>query len=248
MSVAFGTIGATSDGTSIVVTSYPASIAAADLLLYFVASKYASSSHSTPANFDPLDTDTAGAGSDITDSGGVVASVFQKIAAGTESGGSNSCSITSGNVAQGMIARLTRSGGSGFTVASTTARWTTDSTNPLSVTFDDAVGFEPDDYVLVFVGLNTNGPSGVTSPALTATGATFSGGTQRAFTATGTGGDMLVYLVEFTVSSGTSSSAPAFVMTKSATTQGEGPVILVRVRETVAAGGVPSRRMLLGIG
>jgi hypothetical protein len=246
MSIVFSAIGATSDGTTSLATAYPA-VTAGDLLLHFVASKYGDSSHSAPANFDLLDSDTAGVGSNITDSGSVVASVHQKTATGSESG-TEACTITSGNVAQGMIACLSHSGSGFDTAVATTARWITDSTNPLSVTFDDAIGFQTGDIALVFVGLNTNGPSGVTSPTLTASGATLSAGTQRAFTSTGTGSDMLVYLVQFTVSSGSSSSAPVFEMTKSASTQGEGPVILVRIREATPAGGVPSRRMLLGIG
>jgi hypothetical protein len=234
VSVAFGTIGATSDGTTSLATAYPSSIAADDLLLYFAASKYGGTSHSVPSGFALLDGEEAGIGSNIADSGSVVASVHQKTATGSESG-TEALTVTSGNVAQGMIARITRSGGVGFQVAATRARWTTDSTNPLSVTFDEAVGFEPGDYVLVFVGLNTNATTGVTSPSLTASGATFSAFTQRAFTSTGTGGDMAVFLTECSVSSGSSSAVPSFQMTKSGSTQGEGPVLLVRVRENSGA-------------
>jgi hypothetical protein len=234
MSVAFGTIGATSNGTSSLATDYPASIAANDLLLHFAASKYGDSSHSVPSGFALLDGEVAGIGSNIADSGSVVASVHQKTASGSESG-TEALTVTSGNVAQGMIARITRSGGVGFQVAATRARWATDSTNPLAVTFDEAVGFEPGDYVLVFVGLNANLTTGVTSPALTASGATFSAFTQRAFTTTATGGDMAVFLTECSVSSGSSSAVPSFQMTKSGSTQGEGPVLLVRVRENAGA-------------
>jgi hypothetical protein len=239
MSVAFGTIGATDEGATQTDAAYPASIAANNLLLHFVASKFNTSSHSVPSGFALLDNDTAGLGNEFgTDTGTVVASVHQKIATGSESG-TEACTITSGSVAQALIARITRSGGSGFTVAATTARWTTGSTSPLSVTFDDAVGFEAGDYVLVFFGSNTNGTTSYGSPALTASGATFSAGTQRAFTTSALGGQMNVVLYEHTVSSGSSSSAPAFQLNQGGTA-GEGPVVLVRVRETASGGFVPA--------
>lgn len=235
MTVAFGSIGATSDGTTSIATAYPASIAADDLLLYFVGSKFKTSSHSVPSGFALLDNDTAGTGSEFgSDTSSVVASVFRKFATGSESG-TEACTITTGNVAQGIIARVTRSGGVGFVIDATTARWVTDNTNPLNVTFDDAISFAVDDYVMVFVGTNTDATTGVTGVSLTASGATISAATQRARTATLTGGDMHVYLCDFTVTAGSSSVAPTFQMTKSGSTQGEGPVILVRIREDAGA-------------
>lgn len=237
MAVSFGTIGATSDGTTSIATAYPASIAANDLLLYFAASKFAGTTHSDPSGFTLLVNETAGVGSNIADSGSVVASMWRKIATGSESG-TESVTVTSGNVAQGIIARLTRSGGVGFIIDATKGRWSTDNTNPVSVTFDDPITLETDDYIMVFFARNTDlGSAGTafTAASLTASGATFSSFTQRATTATTTGLDMRVDLIDFTVTAGSSSVAAAFSGTKSGTTQGEGPVLMVRVREDAGA-------------
>jgi hypothetical protein len=237
MTVAFGTIGAISDGTTSISTAYPASISAADLLLYFAASKYASSSHSTPSGFTFLDNDTGGIGSDIADSGSVVASVWRKDATGSESG-NESVTVTSGNVAQGAIVRVTRSGGIGFIIDATTARWNTDNTNPVDVTFDDTVDFQAGDYVLVCAPRNTDlGSAGTaySAASLTVAGVTFSSHTERAWTGTVTGGDMRLVIVDFTVSSGSGTAAPQFQATKAGTSQGEGPVILIRIREDAGA-------------
>lgn len=233
MAVAFGSIGATSDGTTSLATDYPASISADDLLLYFAASKFAGSSHSVPTGFALLDSETGGVGGEVSDSGLVVASAFRKTATGSESG-TESCTITSGNVAQGLIARLTRSGGVGWVVDSSRANWSTDNTNPLNVTFADAIPLAVDDYILVFTGLNTNNVTSMTTVSLTASGATISAVTQRALTVTSTGADMMVYLAEFVVTAGSSSSAANFQGGK-AGTQGEGPVLIVRVREDAGA-------------
>jgi hypothetical protein len=236
MSIALASIGATSDGTTSLSTDYPASISAGNLLLHFVASKFNDSSHSTPGSFTLLDTETAGVGAEFgSDSGTIVASLFSLIASGSESG-SVSTTVTNGNSSQGFIARLTRSGGSGFLLASTTARWVTDNTQTIAVTFDDAIDFAPGDYVAAFVGLNTNSPTGLGSLSFTASGITFGTAAQQRWTSTGTGGDSSVAMVDAIVSSGTGSVVPSFSALKATSAQGEGPVILVRLREASGGG------------
>jgi hypothetical protein len=189
-----------------------------------------------PGDWTPLDADAAGIGPESgSDSGTVVASVYYKIADGSETG-SITVGVTSGNVAQAFIGQYERTGGSGWDIAATTARWTTDSTNPLSVTFDDDPDLADDDCAIVFAALNTNGPTNIQTTTLAATGATIAAGDQRRFTATGTGGDMLVSLYDYQVTAGASSAAPTWQATKAATAQGEGPVILVRLREASGGG------------
>lgn len=239
MTVSLASIAATAESATSVAADYPASIAANDLLLYFVGSKNNTSSHGVPSGFTLLDNDTAGIGSESTgDTGSVVASVFDKDATGSESG-TEACAITSGSVAQGFIARLTRSGGTGFDVVTTTARWTTNNTNPIGVTFDDAIDFAVDDVVLVFVGLNANTHTNVASPSFSATGITFGSATAQRFTSTSLGTDMSVSLHSAVVTAGSGSATPSFQATKSTNSAGEGPLILVRIRETAGGGTTP---------
>jgi MSHA biogenesis protein MshQ len=237
MTVELYGIGATADGTTSLSVAYPASIAAGEMLLLFIGSKFNTSSHSPPGDWNLLDTDVAGAGADSgSDTGTAVASVYWKIAAGTETG-NITVSVTSGNVAQAFICRYNRTAGSGWDLASTTARWTTDNTNPISVTFDDDPGITVDDVVAVFTALNANLSTNIASTTLAATGVTVFSPLLRRFTSTSTGGDMLVCLWDYEITLGSSSAAPTWQATKSTNPQGEGPVLLVRLREASGGGG-----------
>jgi hypothetical protein len=248
MSIAFGSISAaTADGTTLLSVDYPSGISAGDLLLLCIVSKWTATATAPGSPWTIEQTRIAGAGSDAgSDSGNCRAVVYQTVATGSESG-SVSITITSGNVAQGFIVRLTRSAGSGWDLASTAADWTTDNTNPISATFVGDPGITAGDYLGLLVGLNSNGPTNLSGETLTATSATIGARTQRRFTATGTGGDCIICYSDGTVTSGTATAAPDVSINKSASTLGEGPLLLIRARELVA-GGVPSRRMLLGIG
>jgi MSHA biogenesis protein MshQ len=237
MTVELYGVGATADGTTSLSVDYPASIAAGEMLLLFIGSKFNTSSHSPPGDWNPLDADAAGVGNEFgSDSGTVVASVYWKIADGTETG-SITVGVTSGNVAQAFICRYNRTAGSGWDLAATTARWTTDNTNPISVTFDDNPGMTAGDVVAIFAALNANLPSNISVTTLAATGATVFSPLQRRFTATGTGGDMLVSLYDYEITAGPSSAAPTWQATKNSNAGGEGPILLVRLREASGGGG-----------
>lgn len=241
MAVSLASIGTASVGTtSPLSTPYPASIASGDLLLHLIASKFVGSAHTTPTGFDFLDSDAAGFGSeDGSDRGTVVASAFDRIADGAESGNLSTTwtGLTGGSVAMGIIARLTRSGGSGFDVVATTARWTTDNTNPISVAFDDAIDFEVDDYCLIFYGNNSDNPTNITPVSLTASGITFSSPTTQLWAKTVDGGDMGIAYVDAVVTAGSGTTAPSFSATKNTSNVGEGPLIFIRIRES--SGGSP---------
>jgi hypothetical protein len=228
---------ATADGTTSLSVAYPSSPQAGDLLLLFIGSKWLSSSHSPPGDWTLLSLEFAGSGSDTgSDTGTVEASVYWKIADGTETG-NITVSIPSGSVAQALIVRCFRTAGSAWDYAATTARWTTDNTNPISDTFDDDPGITDDDVLLVFAALNANLSTNVASTTLAATSATIALRTQERFTATSTGSDMLVSLYSYDVTAGTATAAPTWQATKSTNAAGEGPVILVRLREASGGGG-----------
>jgi hypothetical protein len=236
ITVTIGGVAATADGTTLLSVAYPATIVTGAILLLFIGSKWLASSHSPPGDWNLLSLEFAGSGADSgSDTGTVEASVYYKIADGSETG-NITVSVPSGNVAQAFIAQYARSLPGGIDVAATTARWTTNDTNPISVTFDDDPDLADGDCAIVFAALNANGPTNIQTTTLAATGATIAAGNQRRFTATGTGGDMLVSLYDYQVTAGASSAAPTWQATKAVTAQGEGPVILVRLRE--AAGGV----------
>jgi hypothetical protein len=228
---------ATADGTTSLSVDYPATVLAGDLLLLFIGSKWDTSSHSPPGDWTLLDSDSAGIGNEFgSDSGTVVGSVYYKIADGTETG-NITVSIPSGSVAQALIVRCFRTGGSAWDYAATWARWITDNTNPISVTFDADPGIADGDVVLVFAALNANLPSNITATTLAATGATIALRAQERFTSTSTGSDMLVSLYSYDVTAGTASAAATWQATKNTNAGGEGPVILVRLREASGGGG-----------
>jgi hypothetical protein len=241
MAIAFGSISAaTADGTTSLSVAYPSGISAGDLLLLCVVNKWVAFPTSPGSPWTSVHSDSAGAGANSgSDSGTCVATMWQTVATGSESG-SVSVTITSGNSAQGFIVRVTRSAGSGWDLAATTARWTTDNTNPISVTFDDDVGITAGDYLGLLVGLNANAPTNLSSETLTATSATIGARSQRRFTATGTGGDCIICYSDGTVTSGTATAAPAVTITKNTSALGEGPLILIRAREATSGGFVPA--------
>lgn len=239
MAVSLASIGTASVATtSPLSTPYPASIASTDLLLHFIASKFVGSAHTTPTGFSFLDTEAAGTGSEFgSDRGTVVASLYDRIADGSETGSLSTTwtGLTSGSVAQGIIARITRSGGSGFSIATTTARWTTDNTNPISVTFDDAIDFAVDDYCVILYGNNSDTPTGISPTSLAASGITFGSLTAQLWAPTLEGGDQAIAYIDAVVTAGSGTATPSFEAEKTANNVGEGPLIFIRIRE--AAGG-----------
>lgn len=233
-----------------VSVSYPASIAADDLLLENVATKWNASSHGTPTGFTLVDADSAGDGlsESGTDSGTCVASIFSRIASGSESGTlTQPVTDASGGVLARM-ARISRSGGTGFSLQSTTARWTTNSTDPLDVTTDDAVDLAPGDLLWVLWGVNTDRMTGLASATFSASGITFGTPTIE-YGETTLGGDMAMVVVYVPVDSGSATGAVSLTLEKAGSADGEGPLIFVRVREDAGGGGaavsVPSGSLSL---
>ena len=239
MSIAFGTIGAVANGATSLSVAYPASIAAGDLLLLGVASKYDPNNPLTPTGFTPLHFKRAGSGGAGADSGVASMTVWYRIATGSEAG-SISVSIPSGNTCLGVCARYTKSATADWALAITGG----DDTNPSTTFFDNLdanLGIQTGDVCVMFGAENTDANSAGHNPAsttLAATGCTFSSTQERADLGTSNGDDCGLIVTEHTCTAGQSTGIPSYTITglSSGANHTCGAMVLVRMRELTGGG------------
>jgi hypothetical protein len=106
MAIAFGTAGTVAVGATTLTVPYPASVAAGNLILVFIANKYPNNFPNTPADFTLLNRYSGGAGTGI-DNGAATISVYSRIATSALTG-NISFTITGGNSAVGRSFRYTK--------------------------------------------------------------------------------------------------------------------------------------------
>jgi MSHA biogenesis protein MshQ len=249
--IGFGAKGAASGGTTSVSLAYPAGIAAGDLLVVCLANKYpANGPETTPSGF-VIPTNgqgSGGQGASGVDAGNVYATVFVKVADGSEAG-NLSIAIASGNSAVGVIARYTKTLAS-WSYAATNGAMNTASTS-WSVTGAADPGVVGGDLVVACTAVNGNavlftGASHVMAQA----GVTYAAGTEREEGTSATGDDTALVLADMAASSGTSSGVPTYTATTSVggADTPAGATVILRLRETAAAGGCTGGLLLLGAG
>lgn len=110
MAIAYVDSGGQASGTTSLSLAYPAVVTAGNLLVCAIANKYPTNGPSTPSGWTaPTNNQgSGGSGSAGADTGNTYATVFVKIADGTETG-NLAVTITSGNSARGSIHQLSKS-------------------------------------------------------------------------------------------------------------------------------------------
>ncbi|WP_372594897.1 hypothetical protein [Actinotalea sp.] len=216
-------------GSTSVVGTLPAGIAAGDYLLRFVGTKPGTNAPSTPAGWTSLGTMLGTTGTTGVDTGPMRISAFGKVAAGTETG-TITQTITSGNSSWTQTYLLRNETGL-WDVAVATGQDTAGGTSWSAVL--DAVSFATGDLCIVGSAIPTDvtTPAQFTAEAITASGITFGTMTEISEPDTTTGNDSGGFVFRQAVTAGTATVAPTVTATASGTTTNVyGPTALVRVR------------------
>ena len=235
-------------GATSVAPAYPTGIVATDALILFVGQKPTAANGgtvTTPAGWTLRDELTAAGGYGTTigaDTGNTNLRVYTKnTVAGTETG---TLAVTLGgsDIAWAFIVRVPTNGGTLSYGSADGQRTTAPTANtPFAVALTNgatATAFASGDLALWAMCI----PTDVTTPAqfsaqsITATGATFGAATEINEPDNTTGNDIGGYSAWASVTAGTSTVAPTVTVTAGGTvTNVRGPIVLLRVRETLPA-------------
>jgi MSHA biogenesis protein MshQ len=244
--IAFGTLGGSIAGSTSLAVPVPASIAAGDLLVMCISNKYPANGPATPAGWTLPSNGQAsgGSGSAGADTGTVYATVFVKIADGTET--TTTVTLTGANSSGAKMVRYTK----------TLSTWDYVTVNGAdnagagnwSVTAGADPGVASGDFIVTCSAINTDLYT-YNTQAMSQTGITFGAAVERNEIGTTLGDDSHLVISEHPVTAGTSSAAPVYTMTASgsATDNPAGATVILRLRETsgsTCTGGL----LLLGAG
>lgn len=237
MAIAFGSAGTGAAGTSSLSVPLPASIAAGDLLVLCVCTKYPANPPSTPSGWQAPAGNNAsgGAGSSGVDTGNVLATIFTRVADGSESG-NVSVTITGGNAAIGRMLRYTKAAGATWDLA-----FAGGSDNVGDVSWSvvtGAIDIHAFDMVLAASAVNTEA-FGFILEACAQSGTTFGTMTERSDGGTSNGDDVGMFITDHPVSSGGGSGAVTYTATSggTATDSPAGATVLLRMRESFTSSG-----------
>lgn len=236
--VAFGSAGAVDTGVGTLIVPHPATVNAGDLLVLAVGNKYPPNGPATPAGWTLVTNGqvSGGLGPEGANTGTVYATVFVKVADGTEDGTNLTVTLTSANSSMGRMFRYTNAAGSGWEYAATNG-----SDNVTGVTWSVTGAADPGitsgDMLVVVSAINSNRfTSGWESESVSATGATFTTHTEQHDSTSVAGDNMALVVSDHTVTAGTASAAPVFTMTRTGTTTATtnaptGASVILRIRE-----------------
>lgn len=245
MAIAYQAKGtATATGGTPLTIPYPASIAAGDLLVLVIVTKFDPDVPSDPSGWTLRGQVAGGAGFNGADRGTIVTSVWTKEAAGTESGSLSVTCSASNNVDYGQIFRYSKGASNTWGIAATTGSDNTVGTS-WSVTGAANPGITAGDVILACSGVNTDAYT-YSSEDMTATGISAWGTmAEREDSGTITGSDVALIVSEHPVTTGTSSAAPVFTMTGSGSNADSpaGSTVFLRLRE-ISASFVPTTASL----
>lgn len=237
MTVSYVSKGTTSYSATAPAPSYPASIAAGDMLVLAVGIKPITATIATPSGWTPLleATGTGGTGTTGADTGTMSVAVFTKIASGSESG-TLTLSVTSGSVAAAQIYRFTKSlacwdiaGALANDTSTGSTFGATAATNP---------GIKSGDVLLTIgvIPTDVTTPSQFSAESISATSATIGSFTELEEWDSSTGNDMGGVVGWAACTAGDATAAPAFTSTAGGTTTNvAGPIAFIRVREAAVA-------------
>lgn len=232
MAVSFGSQGAGVAGTTSIDVAYPASIAAGNMLVAFICTKYPGNAPPAPSGWTLAVSRTGGAGASGVDSGDVDIRMFTKIADGTETG-TVTFANAGANCMSGRMARFTKAAAKNWDVSTgfgsqntATASWS------VSTTLTDVTG---GDVVFSVCGVNSN-VNTFSAEAITATGLTVGTETERTDAGTASGDDAHLVAASHVITAGPATSIVTFTMTSSGSSTNEpaGAVVLLRLREANA--------------
>lgn len=239
----FNTASTATSGSSI-TPAWPATVNAGDLGVLVVLSKRGVTI-STPSGWtlDPNAEFSGGAGADGANSGTVKATVFYKVAAGTEDGTTVTVSFSGGttNVVTGRIGTYQNATGS-WSIAAANGADSAGGNSGWTATTSSDPGITANDLIIALFGCNSSTPTH-SAESLTTSGVTYGTLVEQLDAGVASGDTVRFVLCEVPVSSGTSSGNTTFAGTASTngTNYPAGPIILLRLRE-VSAGSIDRAR------
>lgn len=262
MAISLIAVGGWATGTTSASVPYPAGPQAGDLIVMAIGNKYPTNGPTLPTDWVAPSNNqgSGGSGSNGVDSGNVYATIFVKIATGSESG-NLTLNVTSGNSIVAQMVLYRKAADKNWDYACTNGADNTAGTS-WSVTGAANPGITAGDRIFTCSGINTDSYS-FSGHGIAATGVTF-GAIQADGDGTNLGQDCYCVLTDHEVSSGTASAAPVFTMTASGTATDipAGATTILRMREvsgassiagtsagsTTTAGGMVGKGLLSGIG
>ncbi|MFZ1721029.1 MAG: hypothetical protein WAU07_00835, partial [Microgenomates group bacterium] len=222
--------------TTSMLIAYPVGIEKGDLIVLGMSNKHTPNGPTTPTDWTAASNyqQSGASGADGGDTGSVYATVFYKIADGTEMG-NLSVSIPSGSSAIGRMIIYSKEVGKEWDIAMANGSDTTINTT-WSVTAGSDPGIIAGDMVLAVSGINTDAYS-YRNHALTASGVTFDTAEKEIVEiGTSAGNDTEAVFSNHYAISGTSGAAPVYTMlsSSSATSAPAGATVLMRIRQVDA--------------
>lgn len=227
MTVSGKSLGTAASGTTSCTPSYPASIAANDLLILVTCSKYKQPT-SVTGSWTLLASHNAGAGSSGADSGQAYLSVYYKMATGSESG-TITVSVSGGNCVVARIGCFDWNKTGNLELATAQGGDTTSGT-AWSVT-TGTLEMKPNDFIFAFSAGNSDAT--MTSHGLSASGITFGSVVERIDNGTSSGDNCNIFGADARVSSGSGTVAVTYTATASISHTNDlcGPTIIMRARD-----------------
>src|SRR5689334_9807475 len=157
MAISYVASGAIAVGVNTLAVAYPSGIAAGDMLVVCISNKYPSNGPSTPSGWSTLPNgqQSGGSGSAGVDTGTVFATVFYKIADGTESG-TLTVAITSGNAAAAQMHAYRIPTGSIWATPGSRSKAVNTASSSWSATSASDPVLQAGDVVLAISAINTD--------------------------------------------------------------------------------------------
>jgi hypothetical protein len=231
------------NGTS-VAPAYPAGILATDVVLLFVGQKPSTANGgtvTTPTGWTLREELLAAGGYGTTlgaDTGNTNLRVYSWDTPVAGQTGTRSVTLAANSVSWAFIVRIPTGGGS-ISYGSADGQRTTTPTSPMSIALTNgatATDFAAGDKAIwaMCIPTDVTTPSQFSAQSITATGAVFATATELNEPDSGNGNDIGGYSAYAHVNSGSSTTAPTVTSTLTGTlTNVRGPVVLLRVRETI---------------
>lgn len=235
-------------GGTTVTPAYPAGIVAGDVLALIVGMKPSTANGGTLSaltGWTVRDSLTAAGGYGTTlgaDTGNTNLWILTKDTVAGNETGNLTVTVGTNNVCWAVIVRIPSSAGTMSYGSADGSRTTAPTLNtPYTVTLTNgatATNFQSGDMALwaMCIPTDVTTPSQFASHTITATGATFGTPGELEEPDSGTGNDIGGYVAYASVTSGSSTAAPTIGATATGTvTNVRGPIVLLRVRETITA-------------
>lgn len=230
MAIAFVSAAAASTGTTSVSPAYPSTPAVGNLILCFIASKEPASDPTHSSGFTLLAKhDGVSGGAVAANAGPTSVYIFVKESDGTESG-TVTFTISGGDASVGRMALYSKATGNAWNYANYTSGEDSTSGTSVSVAGSAGIDLAAGDFILgAFSG--TRGNTTASAQSFSATGATFSGASERIDSSNSSSPGCMLLVSDAVVTVG-SNNTPTAAWTTAASTQG--PAVILRLRETPA--------------